>query len=109
MARTEWKLRFAPHLGIWSPDAPLFKHCAGIDPMSQIQYLAELGFAGVQDNCLKSRTPEVQNKMGEELARHGLKMGCFTFSSRESWDKPMWGTDEDMPRSITSSATCARS
>jgi|SRR6185369_10937196 len=94
MKGAPWKLRIAPHLGIHSPNAPLFPNCAPIDPVSQIRFAAEQGFAGMEDNWLKERPPDEQERIGRELGRCGLEMGCFVFSSPQSMRSVMWGEDE---------------
>lgn len=48
--------------------------------MDQINFLADLGFAGVTDNGLKLRSPATQARMGQALARHAMLMGTFTHS-----------------------------
>jgi hydroxypyruvate isomerase len=70
-------IRFAPHLGLTSIDDGLFVHHAGSDPLRQIAFIAERGFAGVEDNFLQRRPVEMQVQIGEALARCGLAMGCF--------------------------------
>lgn len=86
-----WKLRFAPHIGLTSLDSPLFKESVGtIDPIEQIRYIADLGFAGVEDNLLKLRPVDQQVRIGAELARRGLQMGCFV-NNASGWNKPIWG------------------
>jgi hydroxypyruvate isomerase len=90
-AKRGWKLRYASHMGLTSPDAPLFLNSAGsADPIAQIAYTAGLGFAGVEDNSLKMRPPAAQEQIGAELARHGLAMGCF-LNNPMHWNKPLWG------------------
>lgn len=90
MSTIAWKLRYAPHLGLVSTDAPLFKESAAFSsPWEQVRYAAELGFAGVEDNHLKRRTPEDQCRLGEALARHGLEMGSFV-GSDASRSIPAW-------------------
>jgi hydroxypyruvate isomerase len=94
MAASEWKLRFAPHLGIISPEQPLFRHSVGsTDPLDHIRFAADMGFAGIEDNLLTVRPPEVQARMGEELARRGLEMGCFV-NNLAHWREP-WLTSDD--------------
>jgi hydroxypyruvate isomerase len=86
-----WKPRYAPHIGLTAPDAPLFRESAGSsDPVAQIDYLASLGFAGIEDNFLKARPPETQARMGAALARHGMAMGCFV-NNPMHWNRPLWG------------------
>jgi hydroxypyruvate isomerase len=70
-------MRFAPHLGLTSTTDGLFVHHAGSDPLRQIDFIAERGFAGVEDNYLQNRPPDMQVRIGEALARRGLTMGCF--------------------------------
>jgi hydroxypyruvate isomerase len=90
---TGWKLRYAPHMGLVSTDEPLFLHRAGsADPVEQIAHAASLGFAGVEDNFLKMRSPLVQERIGAELAREGLALGCFV-NNPMHWNKPLWGSN----------------
>lgn len=70
-------MRFAPHLGLTSVSDGLFVHHAGSDPLRQIAFIAEHGFAGVEDNFLQRRPAALQTRIGEALARYGLTMGCF--------------------------------
>ena len=100
-----WRHRLAAHLGIASPDTPQFAASAGsIDPVVQIEHVAALGFAGVTDNGLKLRSPDVQQRMGEALARTGLAMGTFVHSppgrSPYPWTRAGVAVDVDMAESI---------
>jgi hydroxypyruvate isomerase len=70
-------MRLAPHLGLTSIHDGLFIHHAGVDPLRQIDFIAERGFAGIEDNFLQFRSAETQVRIGEALARNGLVMGCF--------------------------------
>ncbi len=70
-------LNYAPHIGLTSPDDVMFAEHAGRDPIDQIKFIAEQGFAGIEDNFLKLRPVEVQEKIGQELSRSGMQMGCF--------------------------------
>jgi hydroxypyruvate isomerase len=89
-----WTLRYAPHLGLRAPDAPLFLHSAGsADPVAQVEHAHALGFAGVQDNFLKIRTPDMQAAIGAALQRTGLEMGSFV-NSVADWNAPLWGSPE---------------
>jgi hydroxypyruvate isomerase len=98
MPTTHWQLRYTGHLGLYGPDLPLFLHSVGsADPIAQIRFLAELGFAGVQDNFLKLRAPELQARMGEEMARLGLAMGTFT-NNPLGWNRPLWGSTDAAAR-----------
>jgi hydroxypyruvate isomerase len=93
-----WKLRYAPHIGLTAPDAPLLLESAGsTDPIAQIEYLASLGFAGIEDNFLKIRPPETQARMDAALARHGMEMGCFV-NNPMHWNRPLWGENGEDAR-----------
>jgi hydroxypyruvate isomerase len=93
-AGSPWKLRFAPNIGLNSLDTPLFRHCVGsLDPLEHVEFIADRGFAGVEDNFLKIRPPAEQARMGAALARRGLSMGCFV-ANPESWNKPLWVSRE---------------
>ena len=88
-----WKLRFALPLGFPTIDRPHFLETLGTaDPVEQIRYMAELGFAGVQDNRLKSRPIAEQTRIGDALAKHGLEMGCF-LNSRDDASDRRWIVD----------------
>ena len=65
-----FKLKYAPHLS-------MFSEHAGMDPIDNIRFIADQGFRAVFDNGLMSRTPEMQEKIGNELARLGLDLGPF--------------------------------
>jgi hydroxypyruvate isomerase len=89
-----WTMRYAPHLGLTSPDTPLFRHMVGsADPVEQIRFIADQGFAGIEDNFLKLRPAAEQERMGAALARAGLEMGCFV-NNVESWNQPLWGSPD---------------
>ena len=105
---SRWKLRFAPHIGLTSLDTPLFRESVGSnDPVAQIDYIADLGFAGIEDNLLALRTPVEQKRMGEALARRNLEMGCFV-GNADAWNKPLWGrSDADAREKLTADLTAA--
>jgi len=89
-----WKLRFAPHIGLTSLDTPLFKESVGtLDPVAHIDFIADLGFAGIEDNLLKLRPAADQERIGQALARRGLAMGCFVNNAAD-WNKPLWCTTD---------------
>ena len=86
-----WKLRYAPHLGIRTTEKPLFRHSVGsTDPIEQLHFIAEQGFAGVEDNFAVTRPPEVLDRMGHELVRLGLEMGSIGNVGKSLFE-PMWG------------------
>jgi hydroxypyruvate isomerase len=66
----KFRLRYGPHPG-------MFRHSAGEDIIDQIKFAADQGFTGWEDNGAMGRDPKLQEKIGDELARHGMKMGVF--------------------------------
>ena len=97
---TAWKMRYASHLGLRSLEDPTFRHSAGsADPIEQIRFAASLGFAGMEDNSVKVRPVATQERIGAELARHGLEMGCFV-NNPARWNQPLWGRSDDEARGL---------
>ena len=68
--RRSFKLKYAPHFG-------QFEELAGKDLIDQLKFMADQGFTAVEDNGLRSRPVDVQEKIGKELARLGMTMGIF--------------------------------
>jgi len=66
----KFKLKYAPHLN-------MFSNHVGNDPIENIKFIADQGFRAVFDNGLAGRTPEMQEKIGNELARLGMDLGPF--------------------------------
>jgi hydroxypyruvate isomerase len=69
-SRRKFKLKYAPHFG-------MFKEHAGPDLIDELKFMADQGFTALEDNGLKQRPVEVQEKIGRELARLGMEMGVF--------------------------------
>lgn len=74
---SNFNLKFAPHLGLLSPDSGMFRHHAGDDPVDQIAFAAEQGFRAIEDNWMKIRDLEVQKRVGRALEAHGMEMGVI--------------------------------
>lgn len=66
----DFKLLYAPHFG-------MFTHHAGEDPLAQLDFMAEVGFRGLEDNGMMGRPAALQTQIGERLARHNMTMGVF--------------------------------
>lgn len=65
-----FKLDYAPHDG-------MFAAGAGGDFIDQIKYMHDLGFRSIEDNGMTGRSPEQQAKIGDMLAKLGMRMGVF--------------------------------
>ena len=55
----------------------MFKHHAGSDPMDQLRFMLEQGFTAFEDNNMKNRDAEIQNKIGAFMLKNNMKMGVF--------------------------------
>lgn len=62
----------------------MFAAHAGKDFIDQIKFGYEHGFRSIEDNGMMDRTPEMQAKIGETLAKLGMQMGVFVITSN-SW------------------------
>lgn len=65
-----FKLDYAPHQGMFSASA-------GKNFLDQIKYMYDLGFRSIEDNGMPGRSVEEQIKIGELLAKLGMRMGVF--------------------------------
>ncbi len=73
-AKHKFKNNYAPHFG-------MFKHHAGEDLIDQIKFMADQGFTAFEDNEMRKRPKDVQEKIAAELARQGMTMGVFVANS----------------------------
>lgn len=77
-ARRSFKLRYAPHFG-------MFEAHAGPDPIAQLEFMASEGFTALEDNELMSRPVQLQQRIGAALARLGMTMGVFVIDGGDNW------------------------
>ncbi len=70
----QFNLNYAPHFG-------MFKNMAGDDLIDQIKFMADVGFTAMEDNGMKNRTKDTQEKIAAEMARLNMKMGVFVAHS----------------------------
>ncbi len=74
-AKRQFKLRYGPHFG-------MFRHSAGDDLLDQLRFMADQGFTAFEDNGMRGREPQMQEKIGAELDRLGMQMGVFVANSK---------------------------
>ncbi len=65
-----FNLKYAPHLG-------MFKNLAGDDPIDQLNFMADQGFTAFEDNEMRNRPLELQQKMADTMQKRGMQMGVF--------------------------------
>lgn len=68
--KRKFKLKYAPHFG-------MFKHHAGKDHIDQLQFMADEGFAAMEDNGMMKRPKELQEKIAKKMSQLGMTMGVF--------------------------------
>ncbi len=68
--RRSFKLRYAPHFG-------MFKDHVGDDPLEELRFMADQGFAALEDNGMASRSVEQQEAIAREMQRLNIAMGVF--------------------------------
>jgi len=79
-AKQGFKLKYAPHFG-------MFRHSAGEDLLDQLQFMADTGFAAMEDNGMKDRDISMQEKIASKMANLGMEMGVFVAHSIY-WTEP---------------------
>ena len=84
-----FKLKYAPHFG-------MFSNSAGGDLVDQIMFAADQGFAAWEDNGMKGRSVDVQERIARAMAQRDMQMGVFVAHTIH-WREPnLAGGDEDM-------------
>ena len=65
-----FKLNYAPHFG-------MFKNAAGDDPIDQLKFAADQGFTAWEDNGMKGKPVELQEKIAKTMNDLNMMMGVF--------------------------------
>lgn len=76
--RKGFRLKYAPHFG-------MFEAHAGKDPVEQLKFMADQGFAALEDNGMTGRSTEEQERIAKEMSRLKMTMGVFVASPGTSW------------------------
>lgn len=77
-AKHAFKLKYAPHFG-------MFEQSAGKDLVDQLTFMADQGFRAFEDNGMMARPVDVQQKIGDTLAKLGMTMGVFVIDGGDNW------------------------
>lgn len=75
-----FNLNYAPHFG-------MFKNSSGEDHLDQLQFMADQGFRSLEDNGMKGRTVETQEKIASKMSSLGMAMGVFVAHTIH-WNEP---------------------
>jgi hydroxypyruvate isomerase len=65
-----FRLDYAPHFN-------MFKNLSGKDPLDQLKFMADEGFMTLEDNGMKKKEPDLQNKIAKQMERLDMQMGVF--------------------------------
>lgn len=77
--QAKFRLAYAPHFGMFSNHAP--------DDLDQLRFAADQGFWAWEDNGMKGRGPEFQEKAAAVMSERGIKMGIFVAADID-WRNP---------------------
>jgi hydroxypyruvate isomerase len=72
--KRKFNLHYAPHFG-------MFRNHAGGDQIDELRFMADQGFTALEDNSLKSRPVELQERIGNTLGTLRMRMGVFVASA----------------------------
>ena len=86
----KFNLKYAPHFG-------MFKKLAGDNLIDQLNYIADQGFTAFEDNNLKKRTIDTQNKMSETMQKRDIEMGVFVAHTIH-WKEPNLASGDNSKR-----------
>ncbi len=78
--KDKFKRHYAPHLD-------MFKHHAGKDPVDQLNFMADMGFSAFEDNSMKRRDLNTQERMAQTMQKRNMLMGVFV-AHKIHWKEP---------------------
>ncbi len=76
----DFNLDYAPHFG-------MFENLAGKDLIDQVKFMADVGFSAMEDNGMKGRDVDVQERIASEMTRNNMRMGVFV-AHKIYWNEP---------------------
>ncbi len=65
-----FSLNYAPHFG-------MFRHSAGDDLLDQLQFMADQGFSALEDNGMRGRPRDLQERIARRMQQLNMTMGVF--------------------------------
>ncbi len=73
-----FKLQYAPHFG-------MFRNHAGNDPVDQLKFAADEGFRAWEDNGMKGRSVQDQERIAKAMSDLKIVMGVFVVNGSTAW------------------------
>jgi hydroxypyruvate isomerase len=94
-AAPAFTMKFAPHFG-------QFASAVGDDPVAELRVMYDAGFRAVEDNLMRLRPVEVQERIGREARRLGMEFGLISAMRRPNTPpnhrRPQLGSDKPEER-----------
>lgn len=84
-----FKLKYAPHFG-------MFRNHAGKDHIDQLRFMANQGFTAMEDNGMRGRPKDLQEKIRKEMEKLGMTMGVFV--AHADFGKPTFASGDKAMR-----------
>jgi hydroxypyruvate isomerase len=78
ITKANFKLKYAPHIG-------MFEQSAGKEVLDQLRFMGDAGFRAFEDNGMMQRAPDLQQRIGDLLAKQNMTMGVFVIDAGENW------------------------
>ena len=78
--RHNFNLNYAPHLG-------MFTNSAGTDPVDQLKFMYDQGFTAFEDNNMKKRDVNLQNRLADFMSKNNMQLGVFVAHTIH-WKEP---------------------
>ncbi len=89
---TSFKLKYAPHFGMFKNHAP-----GGVE--DELQFMADQGFTALEDNGMKGRPITEQEKIAKKMAALKMEMGVFVATASFT-DVTFAGNDKNVHTAI---------
>jgi hydroxypyruvate isomerase len=86
-AKHQFKLKYAPHFG-------MFQNLAGPSLTDQLKFAADQGFTAWEDNGMKGRSVQEQEELGRTMEQLGITMGVFVAAGAGAFDKVTFAGDD---------------
>lgn len=99
LAGKTFNLDYAPHEG-------MFAQHAGKSFLDQIQFMYDQGFRSIEDNGFLGRPVAEQTKIGDLLAKLGMRMGVFVVDGGDNWKTSLTTGQKEFKAKFTE--TCHR-
>lgn len=99
LAGKTFNLDYAPHEG-------MFAQHAGKSFLDQIQFMYDQGFRSIEDNGFLGRPVAEQTKIGDLLAKLGMRMGVFVVDGGDNWKTSLTTGQKEFKAKFTE--TCYR-